>query len=129
MVKRLITIIVLTILLLILGITELILVKNFIDGIENDVNNLVVLYEENKDNITPLIPEVEKVEKKWDSKEQLLCLMFNHKDISVITDCITRVIEYSKQNNYNDAIVDLKILHKYAEKNHDIMQFNINNIL
>jgi len=129
MVKRLITILILSLLLLALGITELILVKNFINGIEEDVNNLVILYEENKDNIVPLIPEVEKVEQKWDSKEQLLCLMFNHKDISVITDCITRVIEYSKQNNYDDAIVDLKILHKYAEKNHDIMQFNINNIL
>lgn len=129
MVKRLITIIALTLLLLSLAITELILVKHFIDGIEKDVNNLVILYETNKENISPLIPEVEKVEKKWDSKEQLLCLMFNHKDISVITDCITRVIEYSKQNNYDDAIVDLKILQKYAEKNHDIMQFNINNIL
>jgi len=110
MVKRLITILILSLLLLALGITELILVKNFINGIEEDVNNLVILYEENKDNIVPLIPEVEKVEQKWDSKEQLLCLMFNHKDISVITDCITRVIEYSKQNNYDDAIVDLKIL-------------------
>lgn len=129
MVKRLITIIVLTLLLFSLAITELILVKHFIDGIEKEVNNLVVLYETNKENIYPLIPEVEKVEKKWDNKEQLLCLMFNHKDISVITDCITRVIEYSKQNNYDDAIVDLKILQKYAEKNHDIMQFNINNIL
>lgn len=129
MVKRLVTIITLSVILLGLGISELILVKTFIDGIEEDVHHLVVLYEENKDNIVPLIPEVEKVESQWDSKEQLLCLMFNHKDISVITDCITRVIEYSKQNNYDDAIVDLKILQKYAEKNHDIMQFNINNIL
>ena len=116
-------------LLLGLGITELVLVHNFISDIEKDVNTLVVLYEENQDNIEPLIPEVEKVETKWDNQVQLLCLLFNHKDISMITDCITRVIEYSRQNKYEDAIVDLKILQKYAEKNHDIMEFNINNIL
>jgi len=129
MVKRLITMIVLALILITLAISELILVKNFISTIEKDVDNLVVMYEENKEEINTLIPEVEKIEKNWDSKEQLLCLMFNHKDISMITDCITRVIEYSKQNNYDDAIVDLKILQKYAKKNHDIMQFNINNIL
>jgi len=129
MVKRLITMIVLALILITLAISELILVKNFISTIEKDVDNLVVMYEENKEEINTLIPEVEKIEKNWDSKEQLLCLMFNHKDISMITDCITRVIEYSKQNNYDDAIVDLKILQKYAKKNHDIMEFNINNIL
>jgi len=129
MVKRIITMIVLMALLLGLAITELILVKTFISNIEKDVNNLVQLYEENQDNIAPLIPKVEEVEKKWDNQEQLLCLMFNHKDITMITDCITRVIEYSRQNKYEDAIVDLKILQKYAEKNHDIMEFNINNIL
>ena len=129
MVKRIITMCILMLLLLGLGITELVLVKNFINDIESDVNRLVVLYEENQDDIEPLIPEVEKVETKWDNQVQLLCLMFNHKDISMITDCITRVIEYSRQNKYEDAIVDLKILQKYAEKNHDIMEFNINNIL
>lgn len=129
MVKRIITMIVLAVLLLGLAISELVLVKNFISDIERDVNALVITYEENKENISSLIPEVEKIESEWDSKEQLLCLMFNHKDISMITDCITRVIEYSRQNNYDDAIVDLKILQKYAEKNHDIMEFNINNIL
>lgn len=129
MVKRAIIIITLITSLLGLAVTELILVKSFINTIEDDVNELVVLYEENKDDITTLVPEVEKVEKNWDSKEQMLCLMFNHKDITMITDCITRLIEYSKQNKYDDAIVDLKILQKYAEKNHDIMEFNINNIL
>ena len=129
MVKKAVLIIIMILGLVALGITELILVKSFTNSIENDVDNLVVLYSENKEDITPLVPELEKLENKWDSKVQVLCLMFNHKDITMITDCITRLIEYSRQNKYDDAVVDLKILQKYAEKNHDIMEFNINNIL
>lgn len=129
MVKRTIMMIVVALLLLGLAITELILVKNFINNIENDVNQLVIEFEENKDDISVLTPSIENIQTKWDSKEQLLCLMFNHKDMSMLTDSITRVAEYCKQNNYDDGIVELKILQEYAKKNHDIMGFNFNNIL
>lgn len=126
--KRFIIMVVVATLLLGLAISELILVRNFIDDIEMDVNNLVISFEENQDDITPLVDDIELIEQKWDSKQKVLCLMFNHKDISTITDCLTRVSEYSKQNNYGDAIVDLKILQEYVRKNHDIMGCNINNI-
>lgn len=129
MVKRLITIIIITILLIALAITELILVEKFIKDLEMEVNKLVIMYEENKDNIVPLAQEVDALDKKLDSKEQLLGLMYNYKDINVISDCMTKIVEYSKQNNYDDAIVELKILQEYAHKNHDTMGCNFNNIL
>lgn len=128
MVKRTIMMIIVTLLLLGLAVTELILVKNFINTIESDVNQLVVHFEENKEDISVLTPEIEKIHSNWDSKEQILCLMFNHKDMSMLTDSITRVAEYCKQNNYDDGIVELRILQEYAHKNHNIMGFNINNI-
>ena len=129
MVKRTIIMIVVTLILIGLATAELILVKNFINDIEKDVNELVVEFEENKDDITVLTPQIENIQYKWDSTEQILCLMFNHKDMSMLTDSITRVTEYCKQNNYDDGIVELKILQEYAKKNHDIMGFNFNNIL
>jgi predicted nucleic acid-binding Zn-ribbon protein len=112
-----------------LAITELVLVKTFITEIENDVNTLVIEFESNKEDITKLTTKIEVIHEKWDTQEQLLCLMFNHKDLSMLTDCITRVSEYCKQNNYNDGIVELKILQEYTKKNHHIMGFNFNNIL
>ena len=129
MVKRLITILIITLLLLTLAITELILVENFIVDLENNVNELVLLYEDNRDNIVPLADEVNRLDQKLDSKEQLLGLMYNYKDINVISDCLTRIVEYSKQNNYEDAIVELKILQEYSKKNHDTMGCTFNNIL
>ena len=129
MVKRTITMIIVTLLLLGLATTEVILVKNFINDIEDDVNHLVIEFQENKEDITTLTPLIENIQLKWDNKEQLLCLMFNHKDMSMLTDCITRVSEYCKQNNYDDGIVEVKILQEYAKKNHNIMGFNFNNIL
>ena len=128
MVKRMITMIVVAILLIALAITELVLVKTFINDIETDVNNLVVEFEENKEDISILTPRILNIKENWDSKEQVLCLMFNHKDMSMLTDSITRVAEYCKQNNYDDGIVELRILQEYAHKNHNIMGFNFNNI-
>ena len=129
MVKRTIIMIVVASILLGLAITELVLVKTFISDIENDINELVIEFEANKEDVTGLSPKIDIIQSKWDNQEQLLCLMFNHKDMSMLTDCITRVSEYCKQNNYDDGIVELKILQEYAKKNHNIMGFNFNNIL
>ena len=128
MVKRTIIMIIVAILLLGLGIVELIWVSNLINGIESDINQLVIDFDINKDDITVLTTDIEKIQKNWDSKEQILCFMFNHKDMSMLTDGITRVAEYCKQNNYKDGVVELRILQEYAHKNHNIMGFNINNI-
>lgn len=129
MVKRLITVIVIAVLLVALGIVECVLVNNFIVSIDKQVNELIPLYEENKDDITVLTDKAIAIEKKWDDNEQILCLMFNHKDIGVLTDTMTRLVEYTKQNNYDDAIVEINVLKEYAEKNHTIMGCNIHNIL
>ena len=112
-----------------LAITEMIIVENFIENVETQINELVVKFDDNRDDISVLTPLVEEIEQTWDSKEYILCLMFNHKDISMVTDSITRVKEYCKQNNYGDGIVEVMILQEYAKKNHNIMGFNFNNIL
>ena len=129
MVKRAITMLIVGTILIGLAITEMIIVENFIDNIETKINELVVKFDENRDDITVLTPLIEDIEQTWDSKEHILCLMFNHKDMSMVTDSITRVKEYCEQNNYGDGVVEVMILQEYAKKNHNIMGFNFNNIL
>lgn len=129
MVKRAITMLIVGIILIGLAITEMIIVENFIENVETQINELVVKFDDNRDDISVLTPLVEEIEQTWDSKEYILCLMFNHKDMSMVTDSITRVKEYCKQNNYGDGIVEVMILQEYAKKNHNIMGFNFNNIL
>lgn len=129
MVKRAIMVLVIAVLLFTMAIVECILVDKFITKIDNEVGALFPVYEENKDDISILTEDANKIEQQWDKNEQLLCLMFNHKDIGAMTDSLTRLVEYTKQNNYDDAIVELNVLKEYTEKNHTIMGFNIHNIL
>ncbi len=129
MVKRAIMVLVIAILLFALAIVECFVVNDFIVKVDSDVGALIPLYEENKNDITFLTDKATAIEDTWDKNEQLLCLMFNHKDIGMLTDTMTRLVEYTKQNNYDDAIVELKILKEYTEKNHTIMGCNIHNIL
>ena len=126
--KKTITMIVVAILLLGLGITESILVGNLISDIENNVNDFVVEFEANRDNVYVLTDKIQEIEQKWDSKEDILYIMFNYKDIRLFADTLTRVSEYTRENNYDDGIVELKILQEYAKKNHDIMSCNFTNI-
>lgn len=126
--KKAITMLIVALLLSGLATTELILVKKFINNIEGDVNELVLEYDANKDNVSILTNKIQQIEEKWDNKEKILCLMFNYKDIRMFADTLTRVSEYTRQNNYDDGIVELKVLQEYAEKNHDVMSCNFNNI-
>ena len=129
MVKRTIWVIIIALILVGLGTLEVIAVKKLITKLDNNVAELIPLYEENENDITFLTERVDNLKKEWDSDESKLCLMFNHKDMSSITDSITKLRNYTESNNYDDAIVEVHVLKEYAEKNFHIMGFNIHNIL
>ncbi len=129
MVKKLISVIIILVILFGLAITEIILVGNFINELDEEVSELIVEYEENKDNVINVLPHLEELKFKWDKAEHHLCLMFNHKDMTSITDCLSRVLSYTTQNNYEEGYVELHLLKEYSEKNPHIMGCNWNNIL
>lgn len=128
MVKRIITMVLIAIILFGLAISESILVKNYMTDIQDSVNNLVKLYDANQDDITKLSDTAEDLENKWDRKEKSLGLMFNYKDLSYISDSFTRLTEYTKQNDYDDAIVEIHLLQEYIERNYTNMSLNFHNI-
>lgn len=129
MVKKLVCVIVIAILLFGLAITETVLIENLLIDIDDKIDHLLVEYEVNKEDVTVTIPEIEKIKNEWDEAENALCLMFNHKDMSSVTDCISRLLSFTKINNYDDGIVELRLLKEYSEKNPHIMGCNIHNIL
>lgn len=129
MVKKLICVIVIAIILFGLAITEIVLIENLLIDMDNKIDVLLVEYEENKDDITSTIPSIITIKNEWDDAENALCLMFNHKDMSSVTDCISRLLSFTINNNYDDGIVELRLLKEYSEKNPHIMGCNIHNIL
>ncbi len=127
--KRTITIIAIAIILITFAIAELILVGNIVDYMEDSINNIAVKYSENKDDISVLSEEIKTIDDYWDKYESTLCLIFSHKDLSVTTDSLNKLMAYTKNNDYDNAIAEIELLKSMVEKNHHIMGFNIHNVL
>lgn len=126
---RKISVIGVTLLLFGLGLFEVLIVNKINTKLYQDVLNLETLFDENKDNISNIYIEVTRIKEEWDNKEPNLCLMFNHKDLSLVTDSLSLIQAYVIINNYPDAFAQMHLLKEYAEKNDHVMGFNMQNLL
>ncbi len=124
-----ITILVLFISTIVFGILEITNVKKTLTTMEDIVLDLNYKYETNKDDITIFYEELGDFKEYWEQQENWLCYIFNHRDLSTITDSINRLIPYTKNNDYDNAISELSLLKEYSTKGYHIMGFNIHNIL
>lgn len=126
--KRAITIIILTTILLGIGIFELISVNKIITNLDNNIDKLIPVYENNQNDITIAFETIQEMKNKWERDEYNLSLMFNHKDLSMVNDSLCRLAAYTKNNDYDNAIAEVYLLKEYSEKNTSIMGFNFQNI-
>lgn len=129
MVKRTIIAIILFLFLISLATYEVIAVNNIITKLETKTKELQIEVKNNENDVTVVSSDVLALKHFWDKYEHGLFLMFNHKDLSTITDSLSRLYSYTSNNNYDDAIAEVNLLKEYAEKNVHIMGFNIQNIL
>ena len=111
------------------AIVELHQVSTVLESMENTIIYLHQEYELNEDNISEYYDKVSDIKEFWLDKEKWLCFLFNHRDLSVITDSINRLQVYTKNNDYDNAIAELAVLKDYSSQNCHIMGFNINNVL
>jgi predicted PurR-regulated permease PerM len=129
MVKKAITIISICILTIIFGIIEIIYVKNTLSSIDNIVDNLYISYQDNEDDISVFYEDTLNIKDFWGKKIKTLNFIFNHRDLSTITDSITRLQIYTKTNDYKNAICELLLLQSFTSSSYHIMGFNLHNIL
>lgn len=115
--------------LLALGLYEIIAVQNIIKTLTASSNELKVEYEENEEDISVATNKIVELKDYWKSVECNLCLMFNHKDLSTITDSINKLESYTINKDFDNAIAEVNLLIGYAEKTDHIMGFNVHNIL
>ena len=127
--KRIIAIVFLFLALITLATYEVVMVDKVIVQLENQVTSLSEMVKSNKEDLSIVETEISYVKKDWDSKEDNLCLMFNHKDLSAITDSLTRLKSYIYNNDYDNAVAEVDLLNEYARKNRHIMGFNMQNLL
>ena len=117
------------IILIVFGFFEVIKVRETLTSIEDIITDLNLQYEQNEHDITIFYDEVGDVKEFWEKKEGWLCFLFNHRDLSVITDSINRLRAYTKNNDFDNAIAEFAVLKEYSSKSYHIMGFNIHNIL
>lgn len=127
--KKAILIISILIITLSCGFWEVFSVKNVLSDMQNSIVALDEKFENNQDNITVYYDEIKAVRNTWEKKERWLCFLFNHRDLSVITDSFNRLLAYTENNDYDNATSELSMLKEYSTKSHHIMGFNIHNIL
>ena len=127
--KKALPVIIIATLLLTLAIVEIIYVNNIVTDMDKEVGQLVTMYEENEDDITIILPALDKVKDKWKKNEAILCYVFNHRDMSMITDSLSKLSSYTRVNDYEDAYTEVRLLKEYTEKSPRIMSFNIHNVL
>lgn len=128
LVKKAITFIAIFAVTITLGILELVSVRTTLTSLEDIIADFSIRYEQNKDNITIFYDELGDLKEYWENQEDWLCYIFNHRDLSTITDSINRLIPYTKNNDYDNAISELSLLKEYSTKSYHIMGFNMHNI-
>lgn len=127
--KKSITTIILAIILLAFGLFELISVNSVISNLDKDIGNLIVLYEENSENIDIFFDTINEIKEKWEDSEENMNIMFNYKDLDMITDCLSRLTSFTKNNDFNNAIAEIYLLKDYTERSFGIMGFNFKNVM
>ncbi len=127
--RKAITVIVISIITITFGIWEVCRVRNTLTSMEDIITDLNTRYERNSEDITIFYDELGDLKEYWERQENWLCYIFNHRDLSTITDSINRLIPYTKNNDYDNAICELSLLKEYSTKSYHIMGFNIHNIL
>lgn len=127
--KKALIVIILSVLLLGLATYELIAVDKIISQLEIMTVQLQVEISENEDNVIDTSTSVDEVKSFWSKHEENLCLMFNHKDLSTITDTLSRLSSSVNNNDYDNAIIEVNLLKEYSEKNRHVMGFNLQNLL
>ncbi len=127
--KKAIIVITITLATIVFGILELTRVRTTLTSMEDIITDLNVRYEQNSEDITIFYDELGDLKEYWERQENWLCYIFNHRDLSTITDSINRLIPYTKNNDYDNAICELSLLKEYSTQSYHIMGFNIHNIL
>lgn len=123
------TILTILALVLTLGFVELHYVKKTLTSLEDMIMDLNMQYELNEEDITIFYDEVGDLKEYWEENENWLCFLFNHRDLSVITDSINRLRAYTKNNDYDNSISELALLKEYSTESYHILGFNIHNVL
>lgn len=111
-------------------VLEEVVVNNYLTDIDYKVSQIqAVVSDKDQINTSEILFMVENLNDDWCRKEQILCLIVNHKDIEDIGLEISRLKSNAVTNQIEDFNASLSLIRFYTEAYHHVMGTNLYNIL
>lgn len=110
-------------------VAEQIFVNKTLNDMKTQTYNLYeeILSQENV-NTPTIVANAEKLDKYWKEREEILCLIINHKDIEKFGEQVTKVITCVTQNKKDEAEYEVELLKYYVEGYEHVMCASFQNI-
>ena len=127
--KKIISFIVITLLLIASVTVEQIYLHSSFDGLLNKIEALNTQIEQSENVDTQEIEVfVEDIQQYWEEIENILCMTINYNDLHRIGEQLQRVETYAKRNQKDDCLTELQVLIFYTESYQRIFHINFSNI-
>lgn len=130
MVKRAVSVIFIVLLLVGFGVWELMSVNSFISSVSEQTSDIYTSFGQlsPESSLDPLIKPANALQKYWEKKENLLCMIHNHKDLSLVSNTLSRLCTSLSLGDYNETKQELQLLKIEVEKLPHIMTFSVQNV-
>lgn len=127
--KRLFCIILISLFLIGVCITEEILVQKTLNDINKQGNELFAIVKD-LDNLNTeiVLTKTRELNKFWTQYESAICFFVNHKDMHEMGNEIIKMISYAKNNIKEEYTTSLELVLYYSSTFHHIMGVSFENI-
>lgn len=127
--KRIIGIICICLFLFGICVAEEILVSSSLNLVTKESEYLYTLANQSDSvNTQEIITKTKNLKDYWAKREHLLCFFINYKDMSEMSNEITRMLSYAQENIKEEYIASLSLVLYYCETFDHITGFNFQNI-
>ena len=128
--KKIISVLVISALLLTAVVLEQVFVQNTLDTLLAKIDTFDTEIQKVSDiNSQTLLNLGKDLDEYWTEKEKILCLSINHNDLNKVGEQIKKIVVYVKQNRKDDCIYELDTLKFYAESYKHVMEITPQNLL
>lgn len=112
-----------------LVIFEAIITYDTVNTVKKTNYEVIELAYNDRETEMQLYDRLDKISEFWAKRENILCLLFNHKDMAEIGKEFEQAKSYLKLDNKNEAIVHLELLAEDILSMEHIVYFNLPNLM
>ena len=128
--KKITWVIIITILLFAIVISEQIFVDNCLNTLDVKIDAIyTTVFSQEDVSAENVIKLNDDIDVFWTENEKILCLFINHNDLNKVGEEIKRMKVFASQNNREDFLNELEVLKFYVQSYRHVMEINIQNLL